>query len=85
MLYQQLKWKFSLCWWVDCYNIDPGGQANYQDGHKIVFALWWIWIRTVECGILMIKKTVKTLQIRLYSDFLNVSIKHLQEKKLICL
>ena len=38
-------------------------------------------IRTVECGISAIKKTsVKTLQIRLYSVFLNVPIKHIQEK-----
>ena len=37
---------------------------------------------TVECGILAIKKTsVKTLQIRLYSVFLNVPIKHVQEKE----
>ena len=39
-------------------------------------------ISTVECGILAIKKTsVKTLQIRLYSVFLNVPIKHVQEKE----
>ena len=39
-------------------------------------------IRNVECGILAIKKTsVKTLQIGLYSVFLNLPIKHVQEKK----
>ena len=39
-------------------------------------------ISAVECGILAIKKTsVKTLQIRLYSVFLNVPIKHVQEKE----
>ena len=39
-------------------------------------------IKTVECGILAIKKTsVKTLQIRVYSAFLNLPIKHVQEKK----
>ena len=38
-------------------------------------------IRTAEYGILVIKKTsVKTLQI-LYSVFLNVPIKHVQEKE----
>ena len=36
----------------------------------------------MECGILAIKKAyMKTLQIGLYSVFLNVSIKHVQEKK----
>ena len=36
----------------------------------------------MECGILAIKKTsMKTLQIKLYSVFLNVPIKHIQEKK----
>ena len=39
-------------------------------------------IRTVECGILTIKKTsVKTVQIGLYSAFLQVPIKHAQEKE----
>ena len=39
-------------------------------------------MKTVECGILAIKKTsVKTLQIRLYSAFLNLPIKHVQEKE----
>ena len=39
-------------------------------------------IRIVECGILAIKKTsVKTLEIGLYSVFLHVSIKHVQEKE----
>ena len=39
-------------------------------------------IRTVECGILAIKKTSReTLQIGLYSVFLNVSIKLIQEKE----
>ena len=32
---------------------------------------------TVKCGILAIKKTVKTLQIWLYSVFLNITIKHI--------
>ena len=35
---------------------NPGGQATYHDGHKIAFSLWPKWIRTGECGILMIKK-----------------------------
>ena len=36
----------------------------------------------MECGILAIKKTsVKTLQIGLYSVFLNFPIKHVQEKE----
>ena len=39
-------------------------------------------IKTVECGILAIKKTyLKTLQIRLYSVFLSLLIKHVQEKE----
>ena len=38
-------------------------------------------IRTAEYGILVIKKTVKTLQILLYSVFLNVPIKYVQEKE----
>ena len=39
-------------------------------------------MKTVECGILAIKKTsVKTLQIRLDSAFLNLTIKHVQEKE----
>ena len=39
-------------------------------------------IRTAEYGILVIKKTsVKTLQILLYSVFLNMPIKHVQEKE----
>ena len=34
----------------------------------------------MECGILAIKKTsVKTLQIELYSVFLSMPIKHIQE------
>ena len=39
-------------------------------------------IRTVECGILVIKKTSeKTLQIRIYSVFLNLPTRHVQKKK----
>ena len=38
-------------------------------------------IQIVECGILAIKKAVKTLQIVLYSVVLNVPIKHVQEKE----
>ena len=39
-------------------------------------------IRTVECGILKIKKaSVKTIQIGLYSVFLNLPIKHVQKKE----
>ena len=37
-------------------------------------------IGNVKCGILAIKKTVKTLQVGLYSVFLNVPLKHVQEK-----
>ena len=37
---------------------------------------------TEECGIqAIIKTSVKTLQIGLYSFFLNVTIKHIQEKE----
>ena len=36
----------------------------------------------MKCGILAIKKTsVKTLQLGLYSVFLNVPIKHIQENE----
>ena len=38
-------------------------------------------ISPVECGILAIKKTLKTLQIGLYSIFLNMTIKRIQEKE----
>ena len=38
-------------------------------------------ISPVECGILAIKKTLKTLQIGLYSIFLNITIKRIQEKE----
>ena len=31
-------------------------QATYHDGHKIAFFLWRKWIRTMECGIVTIKK-----------------------------
>ena len=59
------------------------GQATYHDIHKIAFFLWRKWIRTVECGILVIKKaSVRTLQIGFYSVFLKVSIKHIQEKEI---
>ena len=75
-----LKIKFCLCWSIHCYDTDPGGQATYHDGHKFAFSLWRKWIRTVECGILAIKKTSKTLQIKLCSVFLNVPIKHVHEK-----
>ena len=61
---------------------DPDGQATYHDGHKIAFSLSRKWIRTVECGILAIKKTsAKTLQVELYSDLLSVPIKHVQENE----
>ena len=40
------------------------------------------WIRTVEFGVLAIKKTsVRSLQIGLYSVFLSVPIKHVHEKE----
>ena len=55
--------------------------ATYNDGHKIAFSLWRKWIKTVECGILAIKKAfVKTLEMGLYSVFLIVPIKRVQEK-----
>ena len=38
-------------------------------------------IRTVECGILDIKKTLKTLRIGLYLVFLNMPIKCIQKKE----
>ena len=31
-------------------------QATYHDGHKIAFFLWRKWIRTMECGLVTIKK-----------------------------
>ena len=66
---------------IDCYDIDVGGQASYHDGRKMTFSLWRKWIRTVECGILAIKKFGKSLQIGLQSVFLNVPIKHVHEKE----
>ena len=65
-----LKIKMCLYRSIGRYDTNPGGQATYHDGHKIVFSLWRKSIRTVECGILEIKKSsVKTLQIGLYSVF----------------
>ena len=77
-----LKIKLSSCWSIDCYDTNPGSQDTYYNSHKITFSFWRKWIGTPECGILAIKKTsVKTLQVELYSDFLSVSIKHVQEKE----
>ena len=77
-----MKSKFCFRQSIDRYETDAGGQATYRDCHKTAFSLRPKWIRTVECGILTIKKTsVKTLQIGLYSVFLNVPIKHDQEKE----
>ena len=45
-----------MCWSIDHHDTDLSGQATYHDGHKITFFLWQKWIRTVECGILAIKK-----------------------------
>ena len=68
--YQCLKQKFCLSRSIDQYDTDTGGQATYHDGHTIAFSLWPKWIRTSECGILVISKTsVRSLQIRLYSVF----------------
>ena len=67
---------------IDRYNTDPGSQATYPNGHKIAFSIWQNWIRTVECEILGTKKTsMKTIQIGLQTVFLNVPIKHVQEKE----
>ena len=77
-----LKIKLSSCWSIDCYDTNPGGQDTYYNSHKSAFSFWRKWIGTPECGILAIKKTsVKILQVELYSDFLSVSIKHVQEKE----
>ena len=71
-----------MCWSIDRYNNNPDSQATYHYGHKIAYSLWQKWIRTVGRRILTIKKTsVETLQIRLYSVFLNLPIKHVQEKE----
>ena len=70
-----------MCWSIDHYDTDPGGQATYHDGHKIALSLGLKWVRPVEFGILVIKKTsVKTLQIGLYSVISNKPIKKVQEK-----
>ena len=67
---------------TDRYNINLGGQATYHDGHKIAFSLWLKWIRTVERGILAIKKTsAKTLQLEVYSVFFQ---KKKKKKKFDC-
>ena len=34
-----LKIKICLCWSIGRYDSNPGGQANYHDGQKIVFSL----------------------------------------------
>ena len=65
---------------IDRYNTDPGSQTTYDNSHNIAFSIWQKWIRTMECEILGIEKTVKTLQIGLHLVFLNVPIKHVQEK-----
>ena len=78
---QRLKWKFCLCQSIYRYDTDRGGQATYRNGHKIAFSLRRKLIKTVECVILAIKKaSVKTLQMGLYSVFLNMPIKHVQKK-----
>ena len=78
-----LKKKKFLCQLINRYNTDTGGQAtSYHNSHKIAFSLWQQWIRIVECGILVIKKTsAKTLQIKLYSVFLSVPISMYKKKK----
>ena len=41
-LLQRLKQKFCLCRSIDRYDTDPAvklPEANYHDGHKIVFSL----------------------------------------------
>ena len=61
--------------------------CEFCENFKNTFFTEHLWttasvIRTAEYGILVIKKTsVKTLQILLYSVFLNVPIKHVQEKE----
>ena len=47
---QRLKWKFCLCWSIDLYDTDSGGQATYHDDQKIVFSLWRKWIREAATG-----------------------------------
>ena len=53
---------------IDCYNTDAGGQATYHNSHKIAFSLRRKLIRTVECGILVIKKTLWKLYKSDYSQ-----------------
>ena len=61
--------------------------CEFCENFKNTFFTEHLWttaslIRTAEYGILVIKKTsVKTLQILLYSVFLNVPIKYVQEKE----
>ena len=73
-----------MYWSIYCYYTNPGSQATYHDSQKIAFSLLQKWIRTVEYGIVVIKKaSVKTLQIGLYSVFSNVPIKHTRKRNLI--
>ena len=71
-----------MCRSIDCYDTDPGSQATYHDSHKIAFSLWQMRIRTVECGILTIKKSsVRALQIGLYPVFWKKNKKKFDRKK----
>ena len=66
--------------WLLWHN--PGGQATYHDGHKIAFSLWPRWIRTVECGILVIKKIFcKKFAIWMIFSLFNVPMKHVHKKE----
>ena len=70
-----------MCCSDDHYDTNPGSQATYNNSHKIDFSLWPKWVRTVKYGILVIKKPVETLQIGLYSVFLDMPMKHVQEEE----
>ena len=61
---------------------NPVGQATYHDGHKIAFSLWPRWIRTVECGILVIKKNFcKKFTNWIIFSLFNVPMKHVHKKE----
>ena len=45
-----LKINWSINRSIDRYDTDPGGQATYHDGYKIVFSVWRKWIEEVATG-----------------------------------
>ena len=71
-----------MCQSTDCYNIDPGAQANYHNCRKIAFFPLTKWIITLECEILMIKKYFcETFTNRIIFSHFKRTIKNMYNKK----